>query len=60
MAVGTVFVHNNSQAVYLPRDVSLPKSVHQAEIRANGDELVIYPLAEFMARFFCRRVTRQC
>lgn len=44
MAISKVFIYSNSQAIYLPRGLGLPEGVHEFEIRANGDELVISPL----------------
>ena len=44
MAIGTVFDHNNSQAVSIPAEVSLSEGAIKLRYASPGGELVIVPL----------------
>lgn len=52
MAIGTVFIHNDSQAVRLPREMRLPEGVHKVVIRARGNERIIAPVGQSWDSFF--------
>lgn len=52
MAIGTVFIHNHSQAVRLPREMRLPEGVHKVAIRARGHERIIAPVGQSWDSFF--------
>jgi antitoxin VapB len=52
MSIGTVFVHNGTQAVSLPKDVRLPEGVQKVDIRLKGHERIIAPLGQSWDSFF--------
>jgi antitoxin VapB len=52
MSIGTVFVHNGTQAVSLPMDVRLPEGVQKVDIRVKGHERIIAPLGQSWDSFF--------
>ena len=52
MTVDKVFICSNSQAIFLLRGLGLPEGVHEVEICAKGDELVISPLRKSWHDFF--------
>ena len=52
MSIGTVFVHNGTQAVSLPKDVRLPEGVQKVGIRVKGNERIIAPLGQTWDSFF--------
>lgn len=52
MSISTVFIHNRTQAVYLPLDVRLPEGVRKVEIRVRGKERIITPIGQTWDSFF--------
>lgn len=52
VAIATVFIYSNSKAIHLPLGLRLTEGVHEVEIRANGDDLVISHLRNSWRDFF--------
>jgi len=52
MKTGTVFQHNNSQAVRLPAEARFPERVKEVSIRIVGQDRILTPVANTWDSFF--------
>lgn len=52
MAISTVFINNRIQAVHLPFELQLAKSVKLVHVRAVGNERIISPIDSSWDSFF--------
>lgn len=52
MKTGTVFQHNNSQAISLPAEARFPERVKEVSIRVIGQDRILTPVASTWDSFF--------
>ncbi len=52
MKTGTLFQHNNSQAVRLPAEAHFPERVKEVSIRIVGQDRILTPVARTWDSFF--------
>lgn len=52
MAIGTLFIDNDTQAVSLPNEARFAEGVTKVRVRVLGRECIITPIAETWDSFF--------